>query len=97
MDYFLVDVAISMEHLVLAATDLDLGTCWIGGFAEEKIKQILGIPKNIKVVAPTPLGYPTVETVRDKSTRRLIGSNKRKPIEEIIHYDCWKITKTNAD
>jgi nitroreductase len=89
MDYFLVDVAISMDHLVLAATDLGLGTCWIGGFDEEKIKQILGIPKNIKVVALTPLGYPTVETVRDKFTRRLIGSNKRKPAEEVIHYDCW--------
>ncbi|MFH1327333.1 MAG: nitroreductase family protein, partial [Candidatus Bathyarchaeota archaeon] len=56
MDYYLVDVAISMEHLVLAATNLGLGTCWIGFFDEAKVKQVLGVPENIKVVALTPLG-----------------------------------------
>jgi nitroreductase len=55
MDYYLVDVAISMEHLVLAATDLGLGTCWIGGFDEAKVKQVLDIPEKIKVVALTPI------------------------------------------
>ena len=40
VDYFVVDVSISMEHLVLAATDLGLGTCWIGRFNEEKVKEV---------------------------------------------------------
>jgi len=40
IDYYLVDVAISMEHLVLAATDLCLGTCWIGTFDEAEVKKI---------------------------------------------------------
>ena len=89
MDYYLVDVAISMEHLVLAATDLGLGTCWIGGFNEAKVKKILNIPEKIKVVALTPIGYPTKENIRNKVAMKLIGSNKRKKMEKIIHYEAW--------
>ena len=89
MDYYLVDVAISMEDLVLAAADLGLGTCWIGGFDEAKVKQMLNIPEKIKVVALTPLGYPSVEGVRNKLVTKLIGSNKRKTMENMVHYDKW--------
>ena len=89
MEYYLVDVAISMEHLVLAATDLGLGTCWIGDFDEEKVKQILDIPEKIKVVALTPIGYPSVEGLRNKVLSKLIRSDKRKTMEKIVHYDKW--------
>ena len=61
MDYYLVDVGISMQQLVLAATDLGLGTCWISGFDEEKVKKVLEIPTNVRVVALTPLGYPAAD------------------------------------
>ncbi|MEM2465467.1 MAG: nitroreductase family protein, partial [Candidatus Bathyarchaeia archaeon] len=58
-DYYLVDMGISMEHLILAAAEQGLGTCWIGGgFNEENVKKALGIPDEIRVVALTPLGYP---------------------------------------
>lgn len=89
MDYYLVDVAISMEHLILAAADLGLGTCWIGGFDEQKVKSILGVPKNIKIVALTPIGYAASERIRDKLVKTLVHSGKRKPMEEIIHKDMW--------
>lgn len=55
-DYYLVDSAIAMEHLILAATEEGYGTCWIGAFNEKKVKEILGIPDNYKVVALTPIG-----------------------------------------
>ena len=89
MDYYLVDVAISMEHLVLAATNLGLGTCWIGGFDEKKVKKILNIPEKIKVVAMTPVGYSSAEKVRDKITRKIIRANTRKSLEEMIYYNSW--------
>jgi nitroreductase len=89
MDYFLVDVAISMEHLVLAATNLGLGTCWIGGFNEMEVKKILKIPEKIKVVAMTPVGYPSEEGIRNKVTRKIIGANARKPFDEMVHYNIW--------
>lgn len=55
-DYYLVDSAIAMEHLILAATEEGYGTCWIGAFNEKKVKEVLGIPDNYKVVALTPIG-----------------------------------------
>lgn len=57
-DYYLVDSAIAMEHLVLAAANEGLGTCWVGQFEENRIKEILHIPQELKVVALTPVGFP---------------------------------------
>jgi nitroreductase len=90
IDYFIVDVSIAMEHLILAATDVGLGTCWIGGFNEDKIKKILIIPKRIRVVSMTPLGYPSEKNgFIDKSYKFFASSKKRKNINEIIKYDKW--------
>jgi nitroreductase len=78
--YYLLDMGISMEHIILAAAEKGLGTCWIGGqYDEPKIKETLGIPNNIRVVALTPIGYPT-ETP---------GPKNRKPLDEIVSYDEW--------
>ncbi len=78
--YYMLDMGISMEHLMLAATEKGLGTCWIGGQFDEKIvKETLGIPENIRVVALTPLGYPD-ETPAPKD---------RKSLEEMISRNKW--------
>lgn len=90
MDYYLVDIGISMEHIMLQAADLGLGTCWIGWFDEKEMRRILGIPENIKVVAFTPLGYPVDDSgMRTKLTKFFVGSAKRKPLEEIVHKEKW--------
>jgi nitroreductase len=90
MDYFLVDVSIAMEHLVLAAANLGLGTCWIGAFDENKVKKILNIPGNIRVVALTPIGYPAEKpNFREKMTQKIVKSSKRKPLDEIVHHEKW--------
>jgi nitroreductase len=89
MDYYLVDVGISMQQLVLAATDMGLGTCWIGAFEEEKIKKVLQVPQGIKVVAMTPVGYPADATFGNKLLKKFIGSEKRKPIEQMVHRNKW--------
>jgi len=52
------DVMIAVEHLVLASTSLGYGTCWIGAFEEEQVKQLLGIPEEMAVVALLPIGVP---------------------------------------
>lgn len=56
--YYMLDIGIAMEHLILAAADKDLGTCWIGAFDEAIAKKALGVPNNMRVVALTPLGHP---------------------------------------
>ena len=88
--YYLVDVAIAFEHFVLAATNEGLGTCWMGGFDEEIVKTLLDIPSQIKVVALTPIGYPSEDDgLFSKAIKTMVGSNKRKPIEEIVHSEKW--------
>ncbi len=51
------DTCIAMQNLVLAATEEGLGTCWIGYFNEKTIREMLKIPKRLKVVALLALGY----------------------------------------
>jgi len=67
--YHQIDLGIAMEHMVLRATELGLGTCWIGWFKEKKIKKILNIPKNWKIISLLTLGYPQEES--NASTPRL--------------------------
>jgi nitroreductase len=55
---FIMDIAISFTHLILAARAENLGTCWIGDFNNNEVKKILGIKGDEEVVAVTPLGYP---------------------------------------
>ena len=75
--YYLVDIGIAMEHLILAAADRGLGTCWIGWFDEEQAKKALGVPEDIRLVATTPLGYPD-ESPKPKG---------RKALKDIVCYD----------
>jgi len=78
--YYMLDMGIAMEHMILAAAEQGLGTCWIGGqFDEEEVKQTLNIPEDVRVVALTPLGYPA-ETP---------GPKGRKPLKEIFNHDRW--------
>lgn len=74
-----VDIAIALEHIILAATAEGLGTCWVGAYDEKEVKRILNIPDHVKVIALTPIGYPdqTPET------------RPRKPLSDIISTDRY--------
>jgi len=69
-----IDVAIAMEHLILAAAAEGLGTCWICAFDQEKAHRDLGLDPEWEVVALTPLGFPSVQP----------GPLTRKSIDEIV-------------
>lgn len=56
-----IDIAIAMEHLVLAATAEGLGSCWICAFDPVNARAVLDLPADMEPVAMTPLGYPTTE------------------------------------
>jgi nitroreductase len=75
-----VDLAIAIDHMTLLAVDLGLGTCWIGAFSQDEVKNILGVPERLKIVSLITLGYPN-ETGRPKM---------RKTLEEIICYDKYE-------
>jgi nitroreductase len=74
-----VDVAIAMDHLILAATNEGLGTCWIGAFDAQAAKEVLGLPEGVEPIAFTPLGYPAGEP-RPK---------KRKTLSELVRHERW--------
>src|SRR4030066_269336 len=57
MNSFPIDLGLALEHLILAATEKGLGTCWIGAFKEKLVKDMLDIPENVRVVSITPVGY----------------------------------------
>ena len=78
--YYMLDIGIAMEHLILAAADRGLGTCWIGWFKEDVAKRALDVPEDIRVVAFTPLGYPD-ETPSPKP---------RKALSEIVRRDRYE-------
>jgi nitroreductase len=90
IDYYLVDTSIAMEHLVLAATDLGLATCWIGAFDEQMIKDVLKIPNEIRIVALTPLGYAEKPSIVDRVSKIVAKGTNRKKLEEIAYFEKWK-------
>ena len=77
--YLDVDVAIAMDHLILAAADLGLGTCWIGAFDPVAARDVLGIPESLEPIIFTPLGY-AADQPKPKS---------RRPLEELVKYERW--------
>jgi len=79
-EYWKADAAIAMNNMSLQACAEGLGTCWIVAFKEEKVKDILGIGAEARVVAMTPLGYPA---------EKKGPVTKRKTIDELVHYERW--------
>jgi nitroreductase len=86
-DWYVVDVALAGENMVIAATSEGLGTCWVGSFDEEQVKELLEIPKNLRVVALMAVGY-----AKDKAsiTSKVIQFlRKRKTLSEIASWEIY--------
>ena len=79
--YYMTDVGIALENGVLAAAEMGLGTCWVGAFTEGPIKELLGIPESIRVVALTPLGIPAEAP----------EPRPRKSMEELAFDGAWGV------
>jgi nitroreductase len=76
-----IDVAIAVDHITVCAAAEGLGTCWIGAFGEGKVRDILGIPPQIRIVALLPIGYPQDPSPKEKA---------RLPLERITKYERWQ-------
>jgi nitroreductase len=74
-----VDVAIAMDHLILAAANLGLGTCWIAAFDPTAAREVLHLPDDAEPIAITPLGYPA-----DRP-----GPKRRKALSALVRYERW--------
>lgn len=76
-----VDVTIALDHLTLQAAEQGIGTCWIGAFDQQRVKQILDIPDQYKVVALMPIGVPEQELRQH--------TKERKDLTEIVSYESF--------
>lgn len=76
-DFADVDAAIVIDHLVLKATELGLGTCWVCNFNAEMTSKILLLPGHIEPIALIPMGYSNSPS----------PEKSRKPLSEIVHWE----------
>ncbi len=58
------NVAIAVEHIVLQAVEIGLGTCWVRWYEDNKVKEILDIPEHVEVMALLPIGVPDEDPSR---------------------------------
>ncbi len=79
--YYLIDIGIAVEHFILEAEDLGLGTCWIGWFNEQAVKPILNIPQQKKIDIVIALGYYDSEKVSSE--------HGREPIDKIASFNSY--------
>ncbi len=79
--YCIQDTAAAIENMLLIANSLGLGTCWVGAFEEDKVKDILNIPKKLRPVALITVGFP-VDYQKPTETSRI-------PFENITFIDKY--------
>jgi nitroreductase len=65
-----------MQNILLVATSLGLGSCWVGGFDKEKVKEILDLDNNIIPIGMTPIGHPTHQP----------PAPNRLSVDEVTHF-----------
>lgn len=78
--YPTIDAAIALDHLSLRAVELGLGTCWIGDFEQERVKELLGIPRELEVAICMTVGYPA----------QAPAARRRKPLTELFRSNAWE-------
>ena len=71
-----VDAAIVMDHMILQAAALGLGTCWIGAFDARVARKLAGLPDSFEPIAFTPVGYPAAQPPQ----------KQRRPVGGIVTY-----------
>ena len=76
-----IDASIVCTHMMLQATDLGLGSTWVGHFDPALIRKELSLPDNIVPVALLPLGYPAKDATQNPL------HSQRKSIKETVIYN----------
>jgi nitroreductase len=74
------DGCAAVENILLAANSLGIGTCWVAGLKRtynESVKELMGIPDKMEIVALIPLGYPLQETT----------SHNKRTLKEVTHWE----------
>ncbi len=77
--FCLQDTAAAIQNILLTAYSLGLGSCWIGAFKEDEIRQVIKAPKEMRPIALIPVGYPNEAP----------AASSRRPLSEIMHKETF--------
>ncbi len=69
--FYLIDIGIAVEHLILRAEELGISTCWIGWFNARKVRKALDVPRRYKVTALIPMGYAASRPPRESPRKAM--------------------------
>ena len=87
-EYYVFDVALAVENMLLAATELGLATHLMTNLDEDELKKILGIPTEVRFVVATPLAYPAEGSYEEAAQERL-SQRTRKDLKELVYLNAW--------
>lgn len=87
-DGYMENIGFIQEQAVLELTAMGIGTCWLGTFNNELLRQLLKVNANEVITNVISMGYPEEKSFRNGSFRKLVGS-KRKKDTEITFYKEW--------
>ncbi len=74
------DCCIAATHLLLAAADLGLGACWVGGLRREAVRRSLGVPEGMQVLCLVTVGYPAEKP----------RPTPRRDLASMVHWNGWQ-------
>jgi len=77
--YALMDVTIALQNMVIAGALQGVGSCWIGAWDDAKLRKVIGVPSDYKIVGVVPFGVPD----------GLPPQPSKKPLESFVHYEKW--------
>lgn len=90
LQFFMLDSGIAMQQLMLAGVAEGLGTCWIGLYDEAVVKELFGIPDNLRVVALTPIGTPADGAgVFNEKRKKEAAGRSRIDFSELFFEEKW--------
>lgn len=87
-EYYVFDVALAVENMLLAATDLGLVTHLMTSLNEDEMKKMLHVPEEVRFVVATPLAYPTGDSYEEAAKERL-SQRTRKDLGEVVYWEAW--------
>jgi len=85
-EYMVLNLTIAVTQMVLQATELGYGTCWLKGFSEKRVRRILNVPANLHISSIIPLGRPAEAP----------PPRNRQPLEAVVVWDCFPEAQTEA-
>ncbi len=96
--YYLMDAGMALENLLLQAVALDLHAHPMGGFDEQVVRAVLGVPQQVRVLALVAVGHPgRLEDLDERTRERELRGRTRRERDEIRSYDRWSFDRDDAE